>query len=146
MPRGRWPAAGFLKIKSVSTDGKKIQFDRPLPKTVLGGKDTELVVLENWSIAREIVASSSGNLLEAATPVGWRGHCSCLAKPGMSAFLEHSLDFIKEPGRADDAILYWHTYNSIDHSEQARETDYRELPAEFHPFFQGEPLSTRPEG
>jgi D-cysteine desulfhydrase len=55
------------------------------------------------------------------------------------------LDFIKEPGRADDAILYWHTYNSIDHSEEARQTDYRELPAEFHPSFQGEPLSTRPE-
>jgi D-cysteine desulfhydrase len=55
------------------------------------------------------------------------------------------LDFIKEPGRADDAILYWHTYNSIDHSEQARETDYRELPSELHPVFQGEPLSTQPE-
>ena len=55
------------------------------------------------------------------------------------------LDFIKEPGRANDTILYWHTYNSIDHSREAEETDYRQLPAEFHPFFQGEPLSIQPE-
>jgi hypothetical protein len=47
---------------------------------------------------------------------------------------------IEEPGHADDTILYWHTYNSIDHSKEARELDYRELPAEFHEFFQGEPL------
>jgi D-cysteine desulfhydrase len=50
------------------------------------------------------------------------------------------LDFIAEPGRAGDTILYWHTYNSIDHNEEARQVDYRELPAQFHQFFQGEPL------
>jgi D-cysteine desulfhydrase len=51
------------------------------------------------------------------------------------------LDFIEEPGHSDDTILYWHTYNSIDHSKEAQELDYRELPAEFHQFFQGEPLA-----
>jgi hypothetical protein len=51
------------------------------------------------------------------------------------------LDFIKDPDLADDTILYWHTYNSIDHSKEAQELDYRELPSEFHQFFQGEPLS-----
>ncbi len=50
------------------------------------------------------------------------------------------LDFIKEPGHADDTILYWHTYNSIDHSKEAQELDYHDLPPEFHEFFQGEPL------
>ena len=50
------------------------------------------------------------------------------------------LDFIEEPAHADETVLYWHTYNSIDHSGEAREHDYRELPAEFHRFFQGEPL------
>ena len=39
-----------------------------------------------------------------------------------------------------DTILYWHTYNSIDHSKEAQQLDYRELPTEFHQFFQGEPL------
>jgi D-cysteine desulfhydrase len=50
------------------------------------------------------------------------------------------LDFIEEPGHANDTILYWHTYNSVDCSGEAGEVDYRELPAEFHPFFRGEPL------
>jgi 1-aminocyclopropane-1-carboxylate deaminase/D-cysteine desulfhydrase-like pyridoxal-dependent ACC family enzyme len=50
------------------------------------------------------------------------------------------LDFIEEPGHADDTILYWHTYNSVDRSEEVGELDYRELPAEFHQFFRGEPL------
>jgi D-cysteine desulfhydrase len=50
------------------------------------------------------------------------------------------LDFIEEPGHADDTVLYWHTYNSIDHSEEAETLDYRELPPEFHEFFRGEPV------
>ena len=47
------------------------------------------------------------------------------------------LDFIKDPGHANDTILYWHTYNSIDHSQEAQELDYHDLPTEFHEFFQG---------
>jgi D-cysteine desulfhydrase len=50
------------------------------------------------------------------------------------------LDFIEDPGHADDTILYWHTYNSIDYSQEAQELDYRELPSQFHRFFQGGPL------
>jgi len=50
------------------------------------------------------------------------------------------LDFIKKPEHADDTILFWHTYNSIDHSKEAQEHDYHELPRAFHQFFQGEPL------
>jgi D-cysteine desulfhydrase len=50
------------------------------------------------------------------------------------------LDFARDPAHAKDAILYWHTYNSIDRSREAQEIDYRELPAEFHQFFEGEPL------
>jgi hypothetical protein len=36
--------------------------------------------------------------------------------------------------------LYWHTYNSVDDSKPVQELDYRRLPAELHPFFEGEPL------
>jgi D-cysteine desulfhydrase len=50
------------------------------------------------------------------------------------------LDFIGQPGHAGDAVLYWHTYNSIDHSAEAESLDYRELPPELHEFFRGEPL------
>jgi 1-aminocyclopropane-1-carboxylate deaminase/D-cysteine desulfhydrase-like pyridoxal-dependent ACC family enzyme len=49
------------------------------------------------------------------------------------------LDFIRDPSRADDAVLYWHTYNSADLSRDAGSVDYRELPSCFHKFFAGEP-------
>jgi D-cysteine desulfhydrase len=48
------------------------------------------------------------------------------------------LDFIKDPSHRDETILYWHTYNSIDFSEEAQQLDYRALPPDFHPFFEGE--------
>ncbi|HOD14749.1 MAG TPA: pyridoxal-phosphate dependent enzyme [Spirochaetota bacterium] len=51
------------------------------------------------------------------------------------------LDFIKEPACADDAVLYWHTYNSADLSGDAASVDYRELPPVFHRFFEGEPVA-----
>jgi len=46
------------------------------------------------------------------------------------------LDFIKDKDRSNDTVLYWHTYNSVDLSEEARSVDYRELPPEFHTFFE----------
>ncbi len=52
------------------------------------------------------------------------------------------LDFIEEPGRAAETILYWHTYNSVDYSKRVEKLDYRRLPAELHPFFEAEPLPT----
>lgn len=47
------------------------------------------------------------------------------------------LDFIRDPARAKDAVLYWHTYNSVDLSQDAASVDYRELPPVFHRFFEG---------
>lgn len=32
-------------------------------------------------------------------------------------------------------VLYWHTFNSVDMSELAKQHDYHELPEEFHKFF-----------
>ena len=48
------------------------------------------------------------------------------------------LDLIKEPSRAKDPVLYWHTYNSVDLSREAVTVDYHDLPPEFHRFFEGE--------
>ena len=55
----------------------------------------------------------------------------------LSALIDHvqSLRLPRGP------VLYWNTYNSIDHSKDAQEVDYRELPPEFHQFFQGEALA-----
>lgn len=45
------------------------------------------------------------------------------------------LDFIKDPWRSKDTVLYWHTFNSRDLSAEAGSVDYRDLPREFHRFF-----------
>ena len=46
------------------------------------------------------------------------------------------LDFIKDAKHKNDTILYWHTYNSVDLSEEAKTVDYRDLPKKFHWVFE----------
>jgi hypothetical protein len=99
LPRSRYPEEGFLKIKSVSEDYMKLRFTAPLPNESLGGRDTEVVVIQNWSVSRERIADSDTESLTAETQIGWVGHSSCLAKPGMNVFLEHALAFVKKPGQ-----------------------------------------------
>jgi len=99
LARGRYPQEGFLKIKSVSKDHTKLRFANALPAADLGSGDTEVVVVQNWSISREPVAQSNTEELTAETPIGWVGHMACLPKPGMSVFFEHALAFVDEPGQ-----------------------------------------------
>lgn len=98
-PRGRFPEAGFLKIKSVSKDYKTLQFTTPLPDLTFTGGDTEVIVVQNWSISRELIDRQDTDQITARTPIGWVGHMACLPKPGMSVFFEHALDFVKKPGQ-----------------------------------------------
>ena len=65
----------------------------------LGGRDVEIVVVQNWSISREIIAESTPTSVTTRTPMGWVGHSSCYPKPGMSVFLEHAPDFISKAGQ-----------------------------------------------
>ena len=97
--RGRYPETGFMKIKSVSKDHKKLYFTSPLPEKSMGEQDTEVIVVQNWSITREIVVESTTDELTAETQLGWVGHSHCLPKPRMSAFFEHALEFVKKPGQ-----------------------------------------------
>ena len=99
MPRGRYPEKGFLKIKSVSKDRKTLRFDKPLPEGDFGGQDTEVVVVQNWSISREVIAESNPEGLTAETPIGWIGHGWCVPKRGMAAFLENARSLVKQPGQ-----------------------------------------------
>jgi len=46
------------------------------------------------------------------------------------------LDFINDPVNAEDVILYWHTYNSVDLSKETQSVDYRDLPPDLHKFFE----------
>ena len=81
-----------------------------------------LITMQNQRLFRE----KEGIKLE---PTYTAKACACL------------LDFIKEPSRAKDAVLYWHTYNSADLSKDAATVDFRELPPVFHRFFEGEPVA-----
>lgn len=98
LARGRYPKHGFLKIQSVSPDYKTLQFTEPLPERDLGGQDTEVVVVQNWSISREVIARSNSTELTAKTPIGWVGHSHCLPKRGMSVFLENLPSLTAKPG------------------------------------------------
>ncbi len=99
LPRGRFPARGFLKIKRVSKDYRSLELNDPLPDRDFGGHDAEIVVVQNWSISREKIVQSSPGQLTAATPIGWVGHSSCLPRPGMSAFLENDRSLLVSPGQ-----------------------------------------------
>jgi 1-aminocyclopropane-1-carboxylate deaminase/D-cysteine desulfhydrase-like pyridoxal-dependent ACC family enzyme len=45
-------------------------------------------------------------------------------------------DFISEPRHAGDTVLYWHTYNSVDHSALAAPIDWHGLPRTLHRLFE----------
>lgn len=99
LARGRYPESGFLRLAGRSRDHTELQVQGSLPAVDLGGKDAEVIVVENWSIAREIIARSSPSKLVTRTPTGWVGHSHCRPRPGMSVFLEHALEFVKKPGQ-----------------------------------------------
>jgi len=45
-------------------------------------------------------------------------------------------DYCQHPGKTAGPVLYWHTYNSVDLTEQADSVDYRELPKPLQNFFE----------
>ncbi|NOX53865.1 MAG: right-handed parallel beta-helix repeat-containing protein [Planctomycetes bacterium] len=98
LPRGRFPDQDMLTIKTVSKDARTLAFKEPLPSGNLGGKDCELVVIQNWSIARGIIESSTGNSVTTATPMGYVGHRWTTASPGKHAYLEHAPEFVNDAG------------------------------------------------
>ena len=98
LPRGRFPREGMLTLKEVSEDAKELAFEEAIPGEELGKGDAELVVLQNWSVARGLVVSSDGHSLRAATPLGYVGHAWTTACPGKRAYLENARAFMDEPG------------------------------------------------
>ncbi len=97
--RGRYPEDGLLRIKAVSSDVKTIDLDKPLPFKDLGGRDAEIIVIQNWSIARSIIESSKGSKFQARTPLGWVGHSATTASAGKPAYLENAIEFVRSSGQ-----------------------------------------------
>lgn len=97
--RGRYPEKGLLRITKVADGVKTLEFDKKLPQS-LGDRDAELVVIQNWSIARSLILSSQAKTVHCATPLGWVGHgIWTTASPGKPAYLENALEFLRRPGQ-----------------------------------------------
>ncbi len=98
--RARWPDEdGVLHIATVGNEVRAFTFDRTLPPENLGSQDAELVVYENWSVSRALVATSDERQLATATAVGWIGHGDMTtASPGKPAFIEHARAALDQPG------------------------------------------------
>ena len=98
--RARWPGEdGVLRLATVDNTMRKFTFNQALPSTELAGQRTELVVYQNWSVSRALVAATATDGVTTITPVGWIGHgdMTC-ASPGKPAFLEHARAFLDQPG------------------------------------------------
>ncbi|MCY3017495.1 MAG: right-handed parallel beta-helix repeat-containing protein [Planctomycetota bacterium] len=98
--RARFPNPGkWLVVKTCSSDCKVLTFNEALPAEDLGGKDVELLMLQNWSVSRALIASSDAKQLTSATPIGWIGHGAyTCASPGKPTCLENARVFLDLPG------------------------------------------------
>ena len=67
-------------------------------------------------------------ILEAAVRLFWEKEGIKLEPAYTAKTCARLPDFIKEPARAGDIVLYWHTYNSADLSRDAGLVNCRELP------------------
>ena len=96
LPAGRFPNDTMLTIASASADAKQMTFQEPLPAFEV--KDGEVVILQNWSISRSLLAAANQHGVSTQTPCGWVGHPWTTAEPGKRAFLEGALEFVDRPG------------------------------------------------
>ncbi|MEI6211440.1 MAG: LamG-like jellyroll fold domain-containing protein, partial [bacterium] len=97
--RARWPdAEGVLRIAGVSDGVTQFTFNQNIPGGNLAGQGAELVVLENWSVTRGLVASNNVTRLATVTPMGVIGHEWTTASSGRAAFIEGGRAFLDKPG------------------------------------------------
>ncbi|MGA2623033.1 MAG: right-handed parallel beta-helix repeat-containing protein [Bacteroidota bacterium] len=98
LPRCRYPDGdGMLTIAEVSPDQKQITLREQIPFLSLKPK-AEIIILQNWNIARILIDSLSEGKVFLQNEAGWMGHCCCVAKQGMAVFFENSPEFLTEPG------------------------------------------------
>lgn len=100
LPRGRFPnAPDLLRATRVSEDLCNLSVSDFPGVRDLAGSNAELVMYQNWSVSRVIVATSVDAALTMKNPVGWVGHgdftCASIDKP---AYLENAPEFVDVPG------------------------------------------------
>lgn len=100
LPRGRFPnAPELLRVAGVSDDLTGIVLDGSPGVDNLAGSNAELVMYQNWSVSRVMVASSNDRTLKMANPMGWVGHGDATsASSNKPTYLENALAFVDQPG------------------------------------------------
>ena len=99
LERGRFPnGSDLLHLTQVSNEATSLSVDKPIPVKNLGEQNAELVVLQNWSITRGLIASSLKESITTRTNMGWIGHPWTTASRGKPCYLENALDFVDVPG------------------------------------------------
>ncbi len=115
--RSRYPNDGeWLTVKKTDPGGEfkdpvRVSLEETLPFGSLARKESEAVMFNLWSISRAIISASDDQLIHTRTPLGWVGHGPTSIKPGRKLYLEHSYEFIDQPGEwyldRDEFVLYY---------------------------------------
>lgn len=99
LTRGRYPNyPALLHLKEVSSDVTRLSVNETMPEMDLAGRNAELIVLQNWTVTRGLIANATGNTLTTATAMGWIGHPWTTASAGKPIFLENAPGFVDVPG------------------------------------------------
>jgi hypothetical protein len=89
----------------------RVHLEEKLPFGSLARKEAEAVMYHLWSISRSIISASTNQLIHTRTPLGWIGHGATSIQPGRKLYLEHSYEFIDQPGEwyldRDAFVLYY---------------------------------------
>lgn len=96
--RSRWPNDRCIKIKYHSEDWKEFELKEPLPEGYTGNPASELIIIQNWSTSRSLVAGLKAGRLTTQTPHGRPQHPWTSVSIGKSAWLEHDRTFVDMPG------------------------------------------------
>ncbi len=99
LERGRFPNyPGLLHLTGVDKAVKALSVDKEIPIENLKGANAELVVLQNWTTTRGIIAESSKGSITTRTSMGWIGHPWTTASRGKPCYIENALGFVDRPG------------------------------------------------
>jgi hypothetical protein len=115
--RSRYPNDGeWLTVEKTEPAGEfqepnRVHLEEKLPFGSLARKEAEAVMYHLWSISRSIISASTDQLIHTRTPLGWIGHGATSIQPGRKLYLEHSYEFIDQPGEwyldRDAFVLYY---------------------------------------
>lgn len=100
LPRGRFPnTPELLRVAGVSDNYTGIVLNTSPGVEQLADSNAELVMYQNWSISRVLIASSNDRTLKLTHPMGWVGHGDATsASTNKPAYIENALAFVDTPG------------------------------------------------